>query len=878
VPNPLQVAGAQLSPSDFAPLHVNRMTTGLWPNTNPLRDAGTAEYVEKFYGGRQDSLYGGINTEISTRLTLIRRPGCIIYNSQTFPPINRYYGWNTFTLTDEAVRVMVDTGMGGGIVYDGTGPNTKQIIFTKSPGAGTTYFLGVGNTLYFTNGVDNKQLDNATGEVTNWGIDAPANAPVATQQPRPNPYPSWAASTVHAYFINITPAGAPVQSFTCNVVIVDENNNLQVFGFLGGPSDGTIVKSGFLGTSEPPVWAVAEGASTADGTIEWFNWGTASWLGAAGRSPGEVCVAAIANPPGTPDQMFVCIKGGNTASPDVEPNWPIGLGQQVAEGDAIWQNAGPALKWADIGTTTSITGVGNAITTAPTIVDPNGFLETVYRQGLSGSSPPTIWVNQPGGLTADGVTLIWQNGGPYAVPGQFPIQYGYAFATTNAQGQFIDLSNMSPVSNPITVIQGNEVQVQGDGSPQPDPDTVVIYRTAQDGFTFLYLDQIPMPAPGVKWTYIDNKTDSQLNTEIQAQVNGEGTPLPPGATCLAYHIGRIFAAVGNVVYVSSGPDAVVSGSSGNAGFDITRTCQSKIIKFWVNALGVVVFTLKDAYLIQGDGTINPANGVVNLSMATWIEDLPLLHYDAFTVLLSTGYLYGGQRMVTTLDPSAGIVDASFPIDNIINSLDPKAAFCTYHTGGSGETALYVSDGASYWYRFSATSAPETGFNWSPKALITGGMSALQSTEILPGTKALLIGPPATGGPIRMRDTTVNSDNGIPYIATADYNPIVLAVPGQLAGIAWMTLKTMPTGNTPTLGVILDEISGPYETVPRTRQDPPNLPPSISILSDRYSLLQGQKPVWCQYLKFGIQWPAKDSPDELLSYTIFGQTWAEQRSQ
>ena len=106
MPNQLQVAGAALPPSDFAPLHVNRMTTGMWPNTNPLRDASTTGYVEKNYGGKGDSIYGGQNCEISQRLTLIRRPGCKIYNSQIFPAINRFYGWNTFTLTDEAVRVM----------------------------------------------------------------------------------------------------------------------------------------------------------------------------------------------------------------------------------------------------------------------------------------------------------------------------------------------------------------------------------------------------------------------------------------------------------------------------------------------------------------------------------------------------------------------------------------------------------------------------------------------------------------------------------------------------------------------------------------------------------------------------------------------------
>lgn len=49
---PFQIAGAQGSPSEFAPIHVNRMATGYWTNTSPLRDASTEMYTEKFYGGR----------------------------------------------------------------------------------------------------------------------------------------------------------------------------------------------------------------------------------------------------------------------------------------------------------------------------------------------------------------------------------------------------------------------------------------------------------------------------------------------------------------------------------------------------------------------------------------------------------------------------------------------------------------------------------------------------------------------------------------------------------------------------------------------------------------------------------------------------------
>jgi hypothetical protein len=78
--------------------------------------------------------------------------------------------------------------------------------------------------------------------------------------------------------------------------------------------------------------------------------------------------------------------------------------------------------------------------------------------------------------------------------------------------------------------------------------------------------------------------------------------------------------------------------------------------------------------------------------------------------------------------------------------------------------------------------------------------------------------------------------------------------------------------------LIGEITGTYENVPRTRQDPTNLPPSASLYSNRHSLLQSQQPVWCRHLRYTISWPPENFPNELLTSTIYGQMWQEQRSQ
>ena len=879
--NALQNAGALSDPSNFAPLHTNRIFTGLWTNRSPLRDAATSDYQEHYGMGRQDSIWDGYNSEISPRLTLIRRAGSRVYNPNSIPPVKRFYSFNTFTLTDEVIRVMADTAA---VVYDATynpaAPAAPKAIFTKSPGAGSTFFLSVGNTLYFTNGVDNKQWvydpTTGTGVIYDFGINAPVNAPVATQQPRPNPYPTWLANMIHAAWVSSSPA----TTFWNYVVIRGSDGNLHRWGHFAAAGDAAM--NGTLGSAEPN-WA----SSSLDGTITWTNAGAGTWQSGFGYGVGDLVVGKISNPPGTPDQLFVSIHGGPSNNTGLAPNWGAAgsINMQIGDGTGglVWQNVGRVLAWSDVATLKGQpSGLSNSITTNPNIVDPNGYLQTVFQMGTTNTSPPAQFQSEDFALTSDAL-VIWQNTGPYAVPGTAPIQYGYAFMNSAT----VDVSNMSPASTPITVIQGNEVMVQGDGSTQSGVDTVVIYRIPQGGSTFLYLDQIPNPPVGQKWTYIDNTPDSGLDTEIQAQVGGEGTPVPAGATCMGYHLTRIFVAVGNVVWISSGPDATVAGSSGNAGFDTQLVAQSKITRFWACSLGMVVFTVRDAYIILGSATDTDP-----LYMVVFIEDLPLRSYDCFTVNKTTPYLLMGNNQLVALDPSAGIIEAGFPIaDRLIDEYDSASSYVTFHSQSSLDTALYVANGGiaptpdggttpatGQWYRMSANNAPEQGSAWSTKASLSGfNMGCVQSVEILPGIYRLLISG-TTAGPILQRDRTKNTDNGDPYPVDTVFGNIVLAQPGQLAALSFITLESVRLGTRAGLALLLGEISGTFDVLNRTRQDPPNLPPSSTLYSDRYHFAQNQNEAWCRHFQMAISWPAEDAANELLTFTIFGQTWQEMRSQ
>jgi hypothetical protein len=176
----------------------------------------------------------------------------------------------------------------------------------------------------------------------------------------------------------------------------------------------------------------------------------------------------------------------------------------------------------------------------------------------------------------------------------------------------------------------------------------------------------------------------------------------------------------------------------------------------------------------------------------------------------------------------------------------------------------------------ANNAPEQGSNWSTRANVAGS-GAVQSVEVTPGQYRLLIGGTASG-PILQRDRKVNTDNGTTFAVETIFGNIVLAQPGQLAALSFITLESVRIGTRPALALLLGEISGTFDPLNRTRQDPTNLPPSSTLFSDRYHFAQNQKEAWCRHFQMAISWPAEDAPNELFTFTIFGQTWQEMRSQ
>jgi hypothetical protein len=997
MPSALAQAGAISDPSRSAPLYTSRIVTGIWTNRSPLRDAATSLYMERYGLGRQDSILDGINLELASKLTLIRRPGCSLYNTQLFPAIDRFYEFRKFSTSVEQIQVIADTRQ---TVYDATGPDTKVALWQKGPGSARTTFQSVGNVMYFGNGVDQKKYvqstlawmakqaytagqylidangllqavqDVATSSIVTVGISN--NVATFTLQAAPT-FPTGASITtvgmtavpaLNAQTLTVTgiagsiitanfvsadvptisetgtlstsaptisgsviplwgsvvgqsvvdagiiwlckgpavsdwmfaaPTSAPTLSQAALPTLYPQwkantlySSSLQI---VGGGNLQKLTTDGVTGSAEP-VWDGALYGTTQDGTAIWTNIGAPTWEASTDHAIGDGVSVTFTyyiyidnNPdqdeqqnngynqgngdnqqqvPVTVTDFFVCTTAGYGQVST--PAWVDGVGSIVQDGTAIWTNVGSATTWASV-------GAGQSVALEQTILDSNGYLQTIATSGKSGAMAPT-WSLSPGAITTDN-TASWTNAGSYAAAASDQCFYSYSFGNSLT----FDESSRSPLSVSLTRGANMLVNIQGSGSTDSQVDTIYIYRTLIGGSSQLRLATIPAPAPGALWTYTDTKVDSQLNPLIQASTTNN--PPPAGLTALTYHISRIWGAVNNVVYFSATVGAGVGVSVSSFPPLNSFTFPSQVVRLWPTTIGLLVFTVSDLYIITGD------IATTALASLPFIPGMGLRSYDAFAVSGTTIYLYTSDYELVALDPSAGITENGFPIADILEAsstgevpaglnYDPSTAYLTFHSQGSSDKALYVGDGATGWFRMAATTAPESGFAWSPRAVIGGGVQAIKSVEVSPGTRKLLLGP-ATNGPILARDITTRTDNTVPYACDVTFGSIVLAQPGEVAGLRFITLDSPAIGTRATIGLLLGEISGTFETLDRTRQDPPNLPPSQTLYNDRYAVEQNANPIWCRHFQMKISWPAEDAKTELYSFAIYGELKSESKA-
>jgi hypothetical protein len=347
---PIAQAGGTVEPSEYAALAMDEQFTGMWTQRNPLRDADVPFLYRKFYSAsRIDSIIDGINREISPGLTDKRRCGSSVYNSNTFPAAN---SMGTFKWTQngaQQVRVIYDGK--DGTIYDATA-GQKTALYAKAAGAGKARFLGVGPTLFFGDGVEQKKIlrsaltwqANTNFNIGNYIIDSNGNAQsvqstgtatisevsvVRSRLGNPlGPFSyflaivftaptNWAAG-VPVYFAGLTTYTAlnnrALRVVVNNIYLPPATNTVYfpaIIPTLYGPTvdtgtgtstgNPTGTGSGLSGATQP-AWATGLGALTVDNALIWmcfgppvYNWQIAAPLQAPTLIPNPLVRFWLAN-------------------------------------------------------------------------------------------------------------------------------------------------------------------------------------------------------------------------------------------------------------------------------------------------------------------------------------------------------------------------------------------------------------------------------------------------------------------------------------------------------------------------------------------------------------------------------------------------------
>src|SRR6185312_10204958 len=521
-----------------------------------------------------------------------------------------------------------------------------------------------------------------------------------------------------------------------------------------------------------------------------------------------------------------------------------------------------------------------AYTAGQIVVDTNGNYQKATTSGTSGSAQPS-WNKNVNGLTTDG-SVIWINlgGAGLNLATTQGTYWAYAFAGKNG-----NVSTCSPVSSNSGPLTGKIAYLHGYGSDDPQVTNILIFRVADGGSTLLYVSSLANTNSTTLWQFADAIPDAGLNILMPAPVAHSNDPAPYGLTNFTFHLGRMWGSVGNTVYASAGPDCLMG--NGNECWPPANiwAFPAQVNRLFSTSAGLVVCTQSGIYLLAG----GPAIG--QFYSQNLIERIGLANYNAADMHGSQITLFTTDRNLFTIDASTGFTDIGFPIKDQLVNIDPNEAYVTYHQWGE-DHAIYLGNGASGWFRCAPQQPPDyqiVGTVWSPFASILNGLGckALASIETSPRTWNLLIGTTHASSFIFNRDSTYTTftDNSVVYAnCYAIIGSIVLAAPGEIAEVGFITFDAIRRGSNPSVFVLLDEISGSFTNLSNyTIQDPPlkygiTGAPS-SLFATRCYMRQSvggatPPPVVCRHMQISYNFGNDTVMNELISSTVYGRILVE----
>jgi hypothetical protein len=440
------------------------------------------------------------------------------------------------------------------------------------------------------------------------------------------------------------------------------------------------------------------------------------------------------------------------------------------------------------------------------------------------------------------------------------IGYQYVYCFSNPLTT--QLSTASAVSANTGPLTSKNITVGGNGTADPQVTQIEIFRTKDGGSTYYFVASITNPGTGT-WTYTDSTADSALNTLLIAPVAHVNDPPPAGISLLTWYAGRLWAASGNTLYFSGGPDTLNGVGTECWPPGNNYTLPGKITALAGTSQGLLIWVRNDLYVTTGTNSGNftvpqlwqAKHGVPSQNCVAQDGD-NLFYYT------TTGKVYN-------LSPASGLSEIGFGIAVQLAAMSGAGVYVTIHQSGQDE-GIFISDGSTNIWRYSTVSN-----SWDTPIVPVGGVGAIASIELSSSNYRLLMGRPTGSGFVLKRDTATFSDDGSNYTAFVTVGSITVAPPRQVAKVSEILLQDAGVGTYATVAVMLNEVTdlsvtpATFTTLPNPVPDPPKLPQSLSLRTKRHDFKAAASPLpeMVQHMQVKISFIAEAFANEIFGIGI-----------